>query len=166
MPITNYAFTQDIGEEGMVATAEHTNIRTAMAPAATFVPYGRVVVQGTAGTNEALLPSATGQTPIGISVFGDIREKSSDPALLNTVPPLNAYNRLTRGTVYMVAETDINPGQAVQYRYAMAGSPLATDGIGRIRVGAVAGQTDPLLNVRVESAAKAGGLVQLAVNFD
>lgn len=172
MPQKSYSVFQPKGFEGSLyreegglsvtgTTGEFVNGQT------TRLPYGRVVVAGTL-PGEVVLPSADGQTPIGITVQQNAYEKAEDGT--DGVPPDRPVAVLKRGAVLMVAETAISTTDDPHFRFAAQATPGAHDAIGRVRpdVNAIgsAEHADKIdNNSKFLAAANAGELVPVWVDF-
>lgn len=176
MAILNYELQLPVGYEGMIATVESFNgvIRTASNADTIVIPFGRAVVRGT-GDGTAIMPSAgTGQILLGVATKTDVFEKRiayTGSAVYSNVDasgrvgyPKNwdiAY--MTRGVIWVFAETAVTPASNVYYRFAASGGNTV---LGRFTGTADAGTVQIASNAQfINSTTSPGQLVQIAINL-
>lgn len=113
------------------------------------------------------MPSADGQTFLGVTTIQDVWEKNADGT--SGIPSKYPAHYLVKGIVWVRAEVAMSRGDAVFVRYAMKGTPGAYDAIGRIRddVDDVSSteHADAISNVRLLDDVAAGGLARLELDL-
>lgn len=162
MPQTTIKYLQDRAFEGMVADTVPRVIRGTIElfVADVDIPYGRIVVRKTAGSNILTLPSATGQKAVGIAVATEFYGFDKSQFLTGTgypgYPAGAQLNILTWGDAWVYAAEAVAVDDPVYFNYKNGTS--ADDLIGRFRKAAVATQTDAYANARFIQATTAAGL--------
>ena len=145
----------DLGYPGMVVTANPSDTCTYISNDPATIPYGVVVVQGTSD-HQAILPTTTARTPVGVSVFrGDVEDRGG--YVRN-----QAMNVLKKGVVYMIAEEAITVGAPILFRHG--GTVTGAQGIGRAAVTASANHT-ALGSAVAHTSAAAGQMVAVYLNL-
>lgn len=129
MSQTSYSIDLDpVRVEGQLVDLAKSDTISALAEGA--IPYGKLMVRGTASTqtyqDRAVLPDAAGEitdvgSVLGISVADQGREQ--DPAVtLPTYPDKSAVPALRRGRVWVKVEEAVSNGGAVWVRFAAEGA--------------------------------------------
>lgn len=159
---TSYSIYHAAGYEGGL-DSDDKRIRTARNNTATPIPQGRFVVFDTgAGTSElaAALPSATGQSILGVVTLDQARE---------TVAVGYAQNELMsviyEGKVLVRTEQAVTPNDPVFVRFNAAGGTGTNPAVGQVRKDADTAKADAATNCRFFSSAAAGDLVWVLLNL-
>ena len=169
MPVSAGAYFMERGYEGQIASLQrHTftkgTLEEMVNSTDSIIPFGRFVVEKTNGLpGELELPSASGQTLLGIATISDRFERSVDGT--SGYPAKQSMAYLYKGVVWMLAETAMIRGGAVFVRHTASSTPGLHDAIGRIRNDADGNNADPLANVKVLENAIAGELVKLELDI-
>lgn len=146
MPVTSGQYALEIAYEGQIrSTQNYTFTKGSLEEVTNFsatdyLPYGRFVVRSTdpeATVGDIELPSTTGQTLIGVTVWSDTDEKLADGT--SGYPPKTAAAYLYKGPIAMIAETAMTSGGAIYARHTANG---ALDQRGRVRADADGGNAD------------------------
>lgn len=131
-----------------------------------YIPFGRVVVRNATDPNSLELPSATGQTPLGVAILNDRFMAKSDDPRVTGFPPNQMIPVLKKGVIYMIAEVALAIGDPLFFRHTVSAAPTDFTAIGRVRNDADTATADafPAGTFRVTEAAAAGEIV--AIHFD
>ena len=132
-----------------------------------YIPWGRFLVETTPGSGELDLPSATGQTILGVTGFTDIYMRKTDNPVETGIPYQQVISLLKVGRIALVAETDIALGDSLFVRHTDEVAPAAFDARGRVRNDASGGNADalPAGTFKVTHAALAGEIIEVIVDF-
>ncbi len=152
MPIqTTYPEQFEIGFEGQLADGASDRFTRTYANPNADMSFGRVVIQGAADA-ECALPSAPGQSAIGITHFTHAWERSLLPDTGTAgIPRTKPANVLRRGRIVVVVETPVTPADTPHFRHANAGA--SPEDIGRLRADNAGGDATPLSGRFMTSAA-------------
>ena len=161
MPVqgaTDYTAAHVAGFEGQRVDLGLTNITSKVAQTGD-IPFGRAVVRGTAD-NQAILPTATGQSFLGITEHTTAgSENGSDLHLYEQYREMNILNF---GQIYAYTEAAVVPGDAVYFRHTADTAPL--DVVGRFRDDASGGDADLVTGASWETTTAAGGIGIINLN--
>lgn len=159
MPVqTTYTAEHNAAFEGQRATLELTNVMSKVAEDGD-IPFGRAVVRGTAD-NQAKLPTATGQSLMGITEMTTAwSETSSD---LHLYEQYREMNIIDFGSVWVYTEQSVVPGDAVYFRHTAEASPLNI--VGRFRKDSSSSNADLIQGAAFETTTAAGGIAKIKLN--
>lgn len=169
MPILSFgSLTHDIGFEGQLASGQRFVNRVGTFSelfngSSVFLPFGRFVVANGA-LGDVRLPSATGQTVIGVTEFVHKYEKDLD--LNSGIPPMREVTLIKRGIIYMLAETALVANTNPFVRHTANPAPASFEGIGRIRNNADTAKADLFTGARVLRTVVAGEIVPVELFID
>lgn len=163
MPQTNYDYISVRPfREGQLASATPKVSRGILNETGAIIPFGRVItLDGT--TRKAQLPSATGQTVLGISWLVQIYENELNANSDSGFPDGVMFDYLVQGEIAVYVEEDIALGDPVYFRHTANGAGKAI--VGRFRNDADTNTCDLLANARWVQGASANGLAVLAINL-
>lgn len=159
MPVqTSYTAEHAAAFEGQTADLGVKNIISRVAESSD-IAFGRAVVRGTAD-NQALLPSATGQSFLGVTCMTTAwSENASDLHLYEQYREMNIINF---GEIYVYTEQSVVPGDSVYFRHTADTAPL--DVVGRFRKDTSGGDADQIIGATFETTTAAGGLARIRIN--
>lgn len=157
MPQTNYTLYQPVGYAGMIAAANYQDVHTYKSQFNDTIPYGVVVVKGTADKT-VTMPSGANRNAVGVAVFRGDQEMVGG-YLLN-----DDMNVMKKGSVYMIAEAAVTADAPVYFRHTAEASPTAVQGIGRV-TGTTSANHEQLLGARAKRSASAGQVVEVLLNM-
>jgi len=122
------------------------------------IPFGRAVVRGTAD-NQAKLPTATGQSFVGITEMTTAwSENASD---LHVYPQYRGMNIINFGEMGVYTEQSVVPGNDVFFRHTAGTAPL--DVVGRFRKDLDTNKADQIIGAKFESTTAAGGIAKISI---
>lgn len=163
MPVqTSYGFKAPIGIEGGLADSGFKDARSMLAEVA--IPFGRLVVQGTA-QDQCKLPTAstdlsTAGRPLGLSLFTSMQPNSIAGGDAQYAAK-DCVSVLRKGRAWVVVEEAVLVNDAVFVRYASGSGGTA---LGSFRKSADTATAGALTGAKYVTAAGIGGLAQ--VQFD
>lgn len=134
MSQTSYSDTFVKAFEGMKVDLFNDDVESMVSEEASAeIPFGHMVVQGTAD-DQALLPSGASDVLVGVVLHSHAYAKDDDLGTTGLKPKTH-LNVLRRGRVWVRVEEACSPGDTPHVRYAGAGD------LGAFRVSAVGGET-------------------------
>lgn len=163
MPHTNYDYINIRPfREGQLASASPKLSRSDLNETGGLIPWGRVIVlDGT--TKKPRLPSATGQTVLGISWLVQIYENELNGNSDSGVPNGSMFDYVAQAEIAVFVEETIVVGDPVYFRHTANGAGKAI--VGRFRNDADTNTCDLFPNSRWIQGATAGNLAVLAINL-
>lgn len=168
MPQQTINYLHPIGFEGQVYTENTRAIRGALqelfnGDPVNYLPFGRVVVPGT-NPRQAVLPTASAQTPLGVTIqvfmYGYRESEYATGAVLG-YPPLKHVNIITMGDVLVYCGNAVNPGDPVYYNYQAFTAPY--DQLGRFTNAPATGFAQYPNAKFLKGLSSGGGLVPIGV---
>lgn len=169
MPISAARYSMDTAYEGQIASLQnYTHIKGIqdgiVNSQASVLPFGRFVIEKPSGeAGEIQLPSATGQTLIGVVPFQDRFEKDIDGN--SGIPAGQTAGVMVKGIVWVRAEDAMSRGADVYVRHTANVTPGTFEAIGRIRSDADTANADAVTNVKLLDNVVAGGLARLELDL-
>lgn len=151
---TTYESNISAAYEGQLANLEQNNNVISKYCEGSAIDYGRAIVRGTED-EQVVLPSATGQKFMGITVY--TTEGVIEPDDERTYKQYNAAGILREGLIWGYTEQSVVPGDPVFFRHTADAAPL--DVIGRFRKDLDTDKADQIEGATFESTATAGELV-------
>jgi hypothetical protein len=161
MPVqgaSDYNATHDPGFEGQKVDLQLTNIVSKVAEGGD-IPFGRAVVQGTADA-QAKLPSATGQTFLGITEMTTAWAENASN--LHVYDQYREMSIIDFGEVWVYTEQSVVPGDAVYFRHTAEAAPLAI--VGRFRKDSSGGNADLVQGAKWNTTTAAGAIGKIKLN--
>jgi len=161
MPVqssSDYTATHGAAFEGQKVDLQLANIISKTCETSD-IPFGRAVVRGT-GDDQCLLPSATGQSFLGITLHTTDGVEQADGDHL--YEQYREANILDFGEIWVYTEQSVVPGDAVYFRHTAAASPL--DVVGRFRKDASGGDADLIVGAAFTTTTAAGAYAKLKLN--
>lgn len=160
MPVqTTYTAEHDPAYEGQRVDLQVTNINSKTVETSAGIPFGRAVVRGT-NDDGCVLPSATGQTFVGITEMTSAGNE--DGSSLHQYEEYREANVIDFGGVWCYTEQSVVPGDAVYFRHTAGASPI--DVVGRFRKDASGGDADLIQGAQWETTTAAGGIGKIKLN--
>lgn len=155
---SDYTASHGAAFEGQKVDLQLSNI-TSKVCQTSDIPFGRAVVRGTAD-DQCLLPSATGQSFLGITVqtSDGVTQENGD----HLYEQYREANILDFGEIYVYVEQSVVPGDAVYFRHTADTAPL--DIVGRFRKDASGGDADLVIGAAFVSTTAAGSFAKLKLN--
>jgi len=123
------------------------------------IPFGRAVVRGT-GDDQCLLPSATGQSFVGVTLHTTDGVEQADGDHL--YEQYREANILDFGEIWVYTEQSVVPGDAVYFRHTADTAPLNI--VGRFRKDASGGDADLIQGAAFTSTTAAGAYAKVKLN--
>lgn len=155
------------GYEGMLASLALHQVRGPEreyknAEASATIYAGRAVVAGT-NPGDVVLPSATGQTFLGIA-FLNPQWGISEPDMLDGTngpgfKPTQPVSVFTFGDIWVYSEVAVNPGDPVYFRHTAGTAPNTV--IGRFRKNADTDKADQIVGATYIDKSSGAGLVRI-----
>ena len=158
MPVqTTYTSERPAAYAGQRANLGLVNITSKVAEDGD-IAFGRAVVRGTAD-NQAKLPTATGQSFMGITEMTTAwSENASDLHVYSQYKEMNIINF---GEMYVYTEQSVVPGNDVFFRHTAGTAPL--DVVGRFRKDLDTNKADQIIGAKFESTTAAGGIAKISI---
>lgn len=143
---------------GMLADSGPNNIISRAHEEATAQDFGKPYVAGTDPETQVLLPSAAGQTVLGVSVHRHT-EKARTSGTAQAEPSVN-LDLMREGAIFVEVEATVVAGGLVAFRHTTVG-PLVPGGWSSVDDA----NTDLLSNARWDTGATAGNVAKLVLNL-
>lgn len=154
---TAYNTDKVVANEGGIADFNPTDIISKACEDAN-IPFGRLVVRGTADS-QCALPSATGDSPLGITLFTH-KEQNVDGT--TTYNQYDAVNVARKGVVFVKPETAVSAGDAVYFRHTAGAGDLT---VGRFTDSAAVANADLLVGAVYDSDRDSDGFAKVSINL-
>ena len=155
MPVqgsTDYLAQHVAGYEGQRADFGLQNTFSKACELAAGINFGRAVVRGTAD-DQALLPTATGQDFVGVTIETTAwAENGSDEHLYEQYREMNIMDI---GPLWVITEQSVVPGDPVFFRHTAKGANIV---VGRFRKDADVNTADEIQGATFESTSGAGAI--------
>lgn len=121
------------------------------------VPFGLAVVLGTDGFNQFKLPSATGETVLGVLAHRHNRDDVEADGLNEG----EVGDVLKRGRIWVVTEEAVAPDADVYFRHTAPGA----EQVGAFRTDADTANADQITSARWVAATSGAGIAQLDISL-
>jgi hypothetical protein len=163
MAITSYANKPADSFPGMLHGLQPRNIVTGLNKV-TAIPFGTGAVQAGTGDRDIVVPSASTDVFVGVSLHQHVEQGYGS---VNATHAVNsAVPLLRRGQVWVMAEQAVTPSDPVFVRYTANGTINGVvTAAGQFRKDADTSRALQIPNARWVTSAAAGGLAVLEVNL-
>lgn len=161
MPVqssSDYTAAHGAAFEGQIVDLQLKNI-TSKTCESSDIAFGRAVVRGT-GDDQCVLPSATGQSFLGVTVHTTDGVEQADGDHL--YEQYREANIIDFGGIWVYTEQSVVPGDAVYFRHTADTAPL--DIVGRFRKDASGGDADLIVGASFETTTAAGSYAKIKLD--
>ena len=157
----SYSENMPLAVEGKQADAAINNLIEGTLYASGAIPFGRSVVKVTGEDDGVILPSATGQKFVGVSVLTQVEEQVLTTGVVE-YDDKDPINVMRKGKIWVYVEEAVDPDtDSVYFRHtAGAGGSV----IGRFRTDADTATADAVPNARFVTSTTAAGIAVIEIN--
>ena len=156
-------------------TFGHSALQETINPTNEYIPFGSLVVASSTQSGSIELPSATGQTLVGLAPIqayqrSGLNTGGVDNGGVAGIPPNQPAHYSYRGVYAVVTETALTTSDTLYYRHTDEAVPAMYDGRGRIRNDDAGGNADQipateLYRYRILEDVTAGQIARLEIDF-